>query len=155
MADLAKDLLRELFDYQDGQLFWKESRGRIKDGDVAGCLDKANGYMRITINKKSYSVHRVIWIYHNGSIDDSLCIDHINRARNDNNIENLRLVTQQENTWNMANVKGYHWNKRNKKWQTQIKANGSSKHIGYFDNEQEAHQAYLNAKQELHIITQH
>jgi hypothetical protein len=45
-------------------------------------------------------------------------------------------------------VKGYSWNNQKKKWGARIKINGRLKHIGFFDTDEEAHQAYLVAKRE-------
>jgi hypothetical protein len=113
---------------------------------------KSNGYIDINFiyNKKEYHLlaHQFVWYDVHKQIVD--CIDHINGKRHDNRIENLRSVTQQQNLFN-TNAKGYYWNKRNKKWNAKIKVNGKSKHIGLYDTEQEAHQAYLNEKKILHI----
>ena len=43
--------------------------------------------------------HRLIWIYHYGQ-DPDLDIDHIDRNRANNRIENLRLVTRSQNNHN-------------------------------------------------------
>ena len=37
---------------------------------------------------------------------------------------------------------GVHWHKTVKRFQSQLKVNSNSTHIGYFDTEQEAHDAY-------------
>jgi len=62
-------------------------------------------YHRCTINGNSYKLHRLIWIYHNGPIPEGMQIDHINHDRQDNRIENLRLVeNSQENLRNMSMI---------------------------------------------------
>ena len=64
------------------------------------------GYMQISIpiNKKMKCLrsHRLIYECFNGLIPDGLVVDHINRNKLDNRLENLRLVTQQENCLNSA-----------------------------------------------------
>ena len=40
----------------------------------------------------------------------------------------------------------------NNKWRASIRINTKPIHIGYFDTEEEAHQAYLQAKEKYHII---
>ena len=89
--------------YEDGKLYWiaktSPNAQRIKIGEEAFRYDE-NGYKRLTINKKLTSCHRIIWEMHNGDIPKGMCIDHINRVRDDNRIENLRLVTQTENALN-------------------------------------------------------
>jgi hypothetical protein len=92
------DLLREVFTYSnDGVLIWNNSRGNIAKGTIAGNVSKSTGYVMIKLNGSSYLAHRLIWVYHNKTIDNKLVIDHINNSKSDNRIENLRLVTQSEN----------------------------------------------------------
>jgi hypothetical protein len=116
-------------------------------------INRSSGYIKIQIsyNKKRYSIrgHQFIWYDVYKEIVD--CIDHINMVRDDNRIENLRSVTIQQNGFN-RNAKGYCWCKLNKKWMSSIKSDSGYKNLGYFDNEQEAHQAYLEAKKIYHII---
>ena len=116
-----------------------------------------NGYKRIYIGLKKYQLHRVnyyahnpTWDIHNSSTDNS--IDHEDRNKTNNHIENLRIVTCQENQWN-TNAKGYYWDKQKQKWVARIKgANGKSKYLGCFDLEEDARQAYLTAKEIYHVI---
>jgi len=148
---LTQDLLKELFYYADGKLFNKTQRSiRIKVGEEAGTL-LTNGYRAIGINRKIHRSHKLIYIYHNGEIADGLYVDHIDRVRSNNNIENLRLVTQQENCFNTG-AKGYTLHKPNNKFQARINLNGQKISLGYFDTAEEAKNAYLKAKKELHII---
>ena len=58
----------------------------------------SNGYLRIKINGTHYRVHRIVWKMHYG-VDplSGLDIDHINRDKTDNRINNLRLATRKEN----------------------------------------------------------
>lgn len=63
-----------------------------------------NGYLRCNMNGKKYLKHRVIavqWI-ENDSPETKTYIDHINHIRDDNHINNLRWVTQSENSENKA-----------------------------------------------------
>jgi HNH endonuclease len=152
---LEQSLLQELFDYKNGQLVWKKKPANLKHliGVVAGCLHHS-GYRNIKIGKNVYPAHRLVWIYHYGSIDKDLQIDHINGIKDDNNIENLRLVTIQENCFNRSKLtaKGYSWNKNEKKWQAQIWVEGKLKYLGLYLNEQDARSAYLNASSMYHTI---
>ena len=45
-------------------------------------------------------------------------------------------------------VKGYSWNNQKNKWGARIKINQKIIHLGFFDNEEDAHNAYLVAKRE-------
>lgn len=63
--------------------------------------DKSSGYYR-NAQVKPHSLHRQVWVYHNGEIPKGLILDHIDRDRDNNQIENLRLVTQSENNKNVS-----------------------------------------------------
>lgn len=96
-------------------------------------------------------IHHFAWysVYGDCKIEQ---IDHINRIKDDNRICNLRSVTRNQNMWNRNNIKGYYFNKNDKKYQSHIKVNGETKYIGQFNTETEAHKAYLEAKEKYHII---
>lgn len=118
--------------------------------------DISTGYKRICINKKLYLLHRVNyfawnqdWDIHDSSMDNF--IDHEDKDNLNNNIENLRVVTNQQNLFN-TNCKGYCYCKRNQKWYARIKINGKTKSLGYFLLEEEARQVYLDAKKIYHKI---
>jgi hypothetical protein len=148
---LTQDLLRELFCYREGKLFNRVQRHyKALVGEEAGGLKKT-GYREIKINGKFYLSHRLIYMYHKGEITDGLHIDHIDRDKLNNNIENLRLVTHQENHFNRG-AKGYYFNKRDNKFMAYIRINGELIYLGYFDTAEEAKNAYLKAKKRLHII---
>lgn len=129
-------------------------------GDIIGIkgkiMNKTNTYNYICIEfryeKKLYRLraHQLAWYITHGEIVD--CIDHINGNRLDNRICNLRSVTRQENNFNYTKAKGYSWNKRQNKWCASIKLNRKSIHLGSFDNECDARQAYLDAKEKYHKI---
>ena len=78
-------------------------------------------------------------------------VDHINVNSLDNRIENLRILTQQQNLFN-TKAKGYTWSNLHNKWQSQIMINNKQKSLGRFENEEDAHQAYLNAKELYHKL---
>ena len=108
----------------------------------------------ININKKQYRLSRIIYKAHNKDWDikdnsNLNWIDHINRDSTDNRIENLRILTNQQNQWN-TNAKGYCWDNLANKWRLQIRLNGKVKHLGYFEKEKDAKQAYLKAKEVYH-----
>jgi hypothetical protein len=148
-----QELLKELFDYKDGQLVWKESRGNIKAGAIAGFINncKRGGYRIIKVNKEKYKAHRLVYAWHNGNVSTHLQIDHINGIRTDNRIDNLRTVTNAENQWNTES-NGFYWIDRLGKWAAQITCNGKQHYLGLFDLKEAAHEAYLNAKANLHTI---
>jgi hypothetical protein len=92
-------LLQDLFYYSDGKLFWKISPSyNVKVGSVAGTSQ--NGYISIVFNRKKYYAHRLIFLWHHGTLPKY--IDHIDGNKSNNKIENLRPATVQQNR---ANVK--------------------------------------------------
>jgi hypothetical protein len=89
----------DLFYYKDGELYNKITRNNrsIKD-KIAGTLCK-NGYKQVTINNKSFMVHRIIFALHYKYLPEE--IDHIDRNRLNNNIENLRAADRSINNKNI------------------------------------------------------
>lgn len=151
MADLSQKAIRKLFDYEEGYLRWRVSlTGSVDIGSVAGHLDKRD-YITIGVDGVNHYAARLIWIYHHGVIPNGLQVDHRDRVRSNNRIENLRLVTHQENTFN-NDAKGYHWNKQNKNWRARIQVDGKSIDLGSHSTEESAREAYLSAKQKYHAI---
>ena len=126
--------------------YWFELKGSIR----------GNGRREVYINKRIFKYHRIVyylhnpqWDIHNSSTDNS--IDHIDRNPLNNFIENLRVVSHKQNQWNQDR-KGYCFHKARGKYQAQIRVDGKVKYLGYFENEDDAKNAYLNAKAIHHII---
>lgn len=57
-------------------------------------------YIRVNIDGKLYYLHRLIWIYHGGTIPDGFEIDHINGTTTNSRLSNLRCVTSHDNRKN-------------------------------------------------------
>ena len=64
------------------------------------------GYLSVTLytnNKQTFhNIHRLIALHFIPNPENKPCIDHINRIRSDNRIENLRWVTHAENNQNVS-----------------------------------------------------
>jgi len=114
----------------------------------------SNGYSAIRLKKNGKQIvllsHHFAWFWVYNEIVYE--IDHINNIRNDNRIVNLRSVTSQENKFNNSKAKGYSFYKKYKSWKARIKINGIDIHLGYYNTEIEARNAYLKAKKKYHII---
>jgi len=132
--------LRKAFDYVDGCLYWKiKPSVKTKIGDKAGSQHKATGYMQVSYKNKRYLLHRLIWIWHGNEIDLAKEIDHINRCRTDNKIENLRQVTRSVNR-NNRKAEYVCKHAQSKKWRAYTtKEQGKlKKYIGYYETKEEA-----------------
>lgn len=113
--------IRENFVYNPDGTFDRKDRRNSK-----GSLDK-DGYLIIKIKKKQYKAHRLVYAFFNGKFPEQE-IDHINRIRTDNRIDNLRAVTRTENVRNSyvppnkeTGVVGVHIsNNTNKKYTIQL-----------------------------------
>jgi hypothetical protein len=82
-------------------------------------------------------------------------VDHINKNTLDNRIENLRFVTNQQNGFNRkvgknntSGIMGVEWSKQKNKWQAKIKFNYKTRHLGFFDDINDATIARLNGEKE-------
>lgn len=99
---ITQEYLKERLTYnpQTGVFIWNSSniKGHVKKGKIAGSKD-SRGYIKIQIDRKDYTAHRLAWLYEYGEWP-KYTIDHINRIKYDNSINNLRDVTQAENNKN-------------------------------------------------------
>ena len=128
--------IKSHFEYDNGRMIRKkgDSPG-AKVGHWEWSINR-DGYRKIKIKQATFEVHRLVWVMHNGYIPVGLQIDHINRDRLDNRIENLRLVTHRQNAENncrnMSGVPGVHWNKRDHYWQVAFRKEGALISVGRF-----------------------
>ncbi len=109
-----------------------------------------DGYMIVYINRKGYKLHRIVWALHTGEDPYPYEIDHINRVRDDNRIDNLRKVTTQDNLKNkslyVTNKSGYAGVcKRGNRYRAQVHHNAKIQYLGTYDTPEEAHQAIIES----------
>lgn len=109
-------------------------------------------------NKKTYKIHQLVAM---AFLKHKLCglklvVDHINGEKLNNNLENLQVITNRENS--SKDKKGYtskyigvSFLKSRNKWSSQIYFNGKTIHLGNFKNEYEAHLCYQNKLKEILI----
>jgi hypothetical protein len=137
-------LLSERFYTKGGKLFAKIGYGRrVMAGQEVGC--HAGRYLSVTCNYRLYLVHRVVYFLHYGMWPNGV-VDHINGDPLDNSPENLRDITQGQNTRSYSKAhydstsgyRGVHWFKRDGLWQSQIMCSGKKYHLGYFYCQREA-----------------
>ena len=83
----------------------KIKKKQMNAGDVAGTLvinKKEKPTWSVYCCNKKLRAHRVIWEMYNGSIPEGLVIDHIDGDPSNNKIENLRLATISQNSFNQS-----------------------------------------------------
>jgi len=124
--------MKDLFEYKDGELYWK------KNGKQAGTVT-ARGKKQISIGGKLYLAHRIIFLMHHGYLPTE--IDHIDNNQLNNRIENLREANRYTNNMNVrrgkhntSGVKNVLWSSRDNKWRVRMSVSGKQKSFGsYYD----------------------
>ena len=128
---ISQGELRNLIEYDEetGLWRWRNPTGNNLEGWFAGA-PTTNGYRQIRINGKAEYCHTLAWYWVYG--DWVLELDHENRVKNDNRINNLRMSSKSTNAINsklrIDNSTGhvgvfYNVNRR-KKWYAYINKNG-------------------------------
>lgn len=115
------------------------------------------GYPFLILRKDNRSInkyiHRLVAESFIGKSD--LQVNHINGIKTDNRVENLEFVTNRENNTHRFNKEGHltgaHFSKKANKWQSAIKVNKQNINLGYFDNQLDAHLAYIQACEKYSI----
>lgn len=154
---ITQSLILEFLDidFESGNAIWKfrDRKHFTRDRDwkrwntlFAGKSIKHNSdyaYSSIKIFSKKLRLHRVIFLAYHGYLPKE--IDHYNRIRDDNAISNLRDITHSENmknlpmnTNNTSGITGVDWRMHHQKWRAYIDVDGIKKHLGSFDNIEDA-----------------
>ena len=153
---LTFERANELFRYDpiSGKVFRKvTTSSRSIKGTEAGSLDKRERYLRVTVDRIGYQLHRVIMLLVHGHLDKNVHVDHISHNRADNRLCNLRLVSLAENNKNKSRdrrnstgVTGVRFNKRDNTWGAHIGVNKTEIHLGTFKTLEEATAARSKAE---------
>lgn len=118
----------------------------------------SHGYVRIWVDGKQISAHRLAWAWMNGEWPRS-DIDHIDGNRANNAWANLREVDRSTNLENIHRAKshnrstgllGAYHSPSPGRFVSRIQVKGKTKTLGSFGSAEEANAAYLAAKRELH-----
>ncbi|MBL3524167.1 HNH endonuclease [Serratia plymuthica] len=122
-------------------------------GKTAG-TKTPDGYIKIRINGKKYFAHRLAWLFHFGDFPE-MEIDHKNRIRHDNRINNLRLASNPQNQANRRRKTGKIFTKGVRilpsgKFNARISFNKKLINLGTFDTEKIAGAAYLQAARKFY-----
>lgn len=117
-----KELQNFLAYRKDGSFRRKVRAGNSdpKGQIVRGTL-RPDGYRKLQINKQQFLFHRIVFFWHWGWMPEY--VDHFDRDKNNNRIENLRSVTASQNSRNCglnsrnkSGVRGVIWRKEAKHW---------------------------------------
>ena len=110
--------------YEDGRVWSKKSNKFLKP--TTGGI----GYKQVMLcnegKHKRHSIHRLIALHYIPNPQNKPCVDHINRIKTDNRLENLRWATVSENgqnrTINKDNKSGHKnicYDKHENRWRFQ------------------------------------
>jgi hypothetical protein len=129
--------------------------GLLKIKKIIGSPAPA-GYLQAGIDGDHVLIHRLIYTHFHGPMPAHLVVDHINGNRQDNRIENLRLVTNSQNQQNRpramrhskTGVKGVAWEQN--RYRARIIVSGKRFDLGRYKTLDEAKKAYADAAAKLH-----
>jgi len=143
----TQEELKNHYLYDDGNLISKKTNKSV------GYKDKA-GYLSTTLYKKYFLVHRLIFLFHHGYLPRFL--DHIDRNKSNNKIENLRECTYQQNNFNRLPSKkttsGFRnvTKNGNNKWQVGLTISGIYNYFGSFEDVELADLVAQEARDKYH-----
>lgn len=135
-----------------------KSKDRFLKPWLAG---KGYQQVRLSVNGKTKTtyVHTLVaesFLGH--STDSGLVVDHIDGDKLNNRAENLQIVTNRDNTSTCYRVNedsfssdfvGVSYYKKTDRWRAKIYYNEINIHLGYYNNEEDASDAYQKALGEL------
>lgn len=156
---LTQARLKELLSYdpETGIFIRLVNRQCVKAGDIAGSIS-SEGYLTVYMDGRSYKCHRLAWFYMTGEWPKGE-IDHIDGKRANNAFSNLRDVSKNANIQNQKKPQsrnkssgylGVFKNYNSNKFMARITVNNRKIYLGSFSEAEDAHEAYLKAKRELH-----
>ena len=137
--------------------------GRIRNtstGKILKAGEMKSGYRNVVLCRDGHThthfIHRIVAGEFIDNPFSKQCVDHIDHDKANNCVPNLRWATQRENHMNMTKraqasslYKGVYWSKQKQKWHAMIKTNGKSKHLGFYEMEKDAAEAYNASAVEL------
>lgn len=148
-ADINAFVLRSLFHYdRETGKFYRNGQNK-ESGRLA-----TKGYRQISVNGTRYMAHRLAWLYVYGEWPENQ-IDHINQNKDDNRIENLRVVTNKQNSENVTIWKHNKTGRRGVRFRhnrffAEIIHYQKTYNLGWFDNIVDAVAARIRAERELY-----
>lgn len=107
MSLVQDPLIRDIPDFPNYQISEYGVVYNKKNGkEIKGNFNNNAGYIKVCLSKDNkkynFNIHRLLGIVFLDNFDNKPCIDHINRDRRDNRLENLRWVSYSENMKNCS-----------------------------------------------------
>ena len=138
---------------------YKSGASKLLEGKMLNpTMNKGYKHAILTMKgrRKSFRISQLVAMAFLGHKPDGhkLVVDHINGNRLDDRVENLRIVTHRANTSTCfrtdngtfsSKYVGVYWNINSLKWNSSIRYDSTSIHLGLFDNEKDASDAYQKA----------
>lgn len=150
--DAYKELAKNI-KWKDGKPYFIEAKcNSVRESLLAGTVN-VHGYRVLHSIGKYLYAHRLRWYMEYGKLPSIL--DHINRDRDDNRIENLREASHSQNMRNKvvsigkSKYRGVTLIESTGRWRSKVYHKRKQYHIGVFSTEIEAAIAYNNKVIEL------
>lgn len=158
MKEITQERLKELLSYDPITGIFKRLKQinyKINPDKIVGSIN--DGYLIVKLDNKFYRLHRLAWLYAHGRFPEN-DIDHIDGDKQNNKLENLREANNSENgrnkpkfKKNKSGHKGVCWIEKSQKWRASIAlGNKKTKHIGLYENLEDAVEAFTLKAIELH-----
>lgn len=112
-------------------------------------------YCVVNIAGRRIGAHRIAWVLSHGKWPDGV-VDHLNGDTRDNRLANLRDTTPRVNCENQRRAHSRNptgllgVRQSGSRYSALITVRGRCQYLGSFGSPEEAHEAYLTAKRELH-----
>ena len=108
-------------------------------------------YLKVGVAGKNRTIHQLVaetFLSYERDGTTKTVVDHINGDKLDNNLTNLRIISNRENLSRRGGTSEYagvSWVKGGKKWRTDIYLGDRYYYLGLYKTEEEASIAYLDA----------
>ena len=165
IENLENETWKDIEDYEG--MYQVSNLGRVKSlprqtklsfrkGKILKLSSDKNGYELINLStngfQKTYKVHRLVANAFIPNPKNNPQVNHKDFNKKNNDISNLEWLNSRDNTVHYNNTKvkssqyvGVTFSKQQQKWFAAIYFNGKRSHLGRFENEIKAAEAYKNA----------
>lgn len=163
---MSKEIWKDIVGYDSYKgLYQVSNKGRVKrlcrttshglnlKEKILKVQKRGYGYLGVSFHddksEKAVYIHRLVALAFINNPHNYKTVNHIDEDKTNNAVENLEWMTQRSNNNHSANKKstskysGVCWDRRAEKWKAYCRFNRKINHLGYFDLEENAAQAYI------------